>query len=73
MANATIIRTETFGIADRFAALIQDLKDRRARRKLFRATLNEMSVLGDRELRDLGLSRSQLRSIAWEHAYGDQA
>ncbi|CUH63735.1 hypothetical protein TL5118_00593 [Thalassovita autumnalis] len=69
MANASILRTETFGIADRFAALIQDLQERRARRKLFRDTLNEMSALGDRELRDLGLSRSQLRSVAWEHAY----
>lgn len=70
MANATIIRTETFGIADRFAALIQDLQDRRARRKLFRVTLSELQGLGNRELRDLGLSRSQLRSVAWEHAYG---
>jgi uncharacterized protein YjiS (DUF1127 family) len=72
MANATIIRSESFGFSDRFAALIQDLKERRARRKLFRQTLNEMSALGDRELRDLGLSRSQLRSVAWEHAYDGQ-
>jgi uncharacterized protein YjiS (DUF1127 family) len=52
--------------------LIQDLRDRLARRKVYRETINEMSVLSNRELADLGFNRSQLRSIAWEAAYGNK-
>lgn len=31
-----------------------------------RATYNELSALSDRELSDIGLSRAQLRSVAFE-------
>ncbi len=38
--------------------------------RLFRITLNELSKLSTRELDDLGLSRSDLRCVALESAYG---
>ncbi|MCG7494725.1 DUF1127 domain-containing protein [Thalassobius sp. Cn5-15] len=71
MAHAATDRSHSFDIADRFAVLIQDLRDRLARRKVYRKTISEMSVLSNRDLADLGYHRSQLRSIAWEAAYRD--
>ncbi|HVY58975.1 MAG TPA: DUF1127 domain-containing protein [Xanthobacteraceae bacterium] len=44
--------------------------------KLFRAwrrydqSLRELSRLGDRELADIGISRSDIHRIAWENARG---
>ena len=53
-------RTQIFGgIAERFA-----------RYSTYRTTLNELSALSDRELVDLGISRSEVRSIAYRAAYG---
>lgn len=43
---------------------------RRARRRVFRTTLNELQALSNRELADLGLHRSQLRQIALDAANG---
>lgn len=36
------------------------------RNRRFRRTLAELNTLSDRELADLGMSRSMLRSVAWE-------
>ncbi len=61
------------GAADHglFARLKADLYDRLARRRVYRTTLNELSALSNRELADLGLTRSMLRGVAWQAAYGD--
>jgi uncharacterized protein YjiS (DUF1127 family) len=34
----------------------------------YNQSVRELSRLGDRELADIGISRSQISSIAWEHA-----
>ncbi|MEM5519955.1 DUF1127 domain-containing protein [Sulfitobacter sp. AS59] len=39
---------------------------RRKQARVYRATFNELSSLSNRELADLGMSRSQIRSIALE-------
>ena len=67
MAYASDIRTENGGIADRFAALTKKMGARFARYKTYRRTLNELAALSDAELRDLGLCRAQIRSVAYEH------
>jgi uncharacterized protein YjiS (DUF1127 family) len=36
---------------------------------LYRQTVRELSVLTDRELDDLGISRFQIENIAREHAF----
>ena len=69
MALASNIRAENFGYADRFTGFFKQLGERYARHRLYRQTLNEMSALSNRELRDLGLCRAQIKSIAWEHVY----
>lgn len=50
----------------RLAALSARWKSRLERNRRFRNTLNELNALSDRELADLGMSRSMLRSVAWE-------
>ncbi len=36
--------------------------------KRYNASLNELNQLGDRELADIGISRSDIPRIAWESA-----
>ena len=40
-----------------------------AKRKVYRATLSELSALTDRDLRDLGIPRSSIKRLAMEAAY----
>ncbi len=41
-----------------------------AERRLYRATVSELSQLTDRELADLGIHRASIRDIARESVYG---
>ncbi len=66
MAYASDIQNANNGITDRFAALIKNLGARYARYKCFRSTLNELATLSNADLRDLGMCRAQIRSVAWE-------
>jgi uncharacterized protein YjiS (DUF1127 family) len=36
---------------------------------MYRETVRELSVLTDRELNDLGISRFQIESVARQHAF----
>jgi uncharacterized protein YjiS (DUF1127 family) len=36
--------------------------------RAYGTSLNELSLLGDRELADIGISRSDIPRIAWESA-----
>jgi uncharacterized protein YjiS (DUF1127 family) len=49
--------------------LISAVTERQSRFWTYRNCVNELSALSNRELRDLGLHRSQIRSIAYEEAY----
>ena len=53
-------------ISARMAAARADL----GRWRVYRRTLDELSALDDRDLADLGLSRSMIRGVAIEAAYG---
>lgn len=63
---AYINATNTTTLADRLSALVSGFETRRAQRRVYRATFNELSKLSNRELADLGIGRSQIRSIALE-------
>ncbi len=46
------------------------LRDSLERRKVYKATHRELSMLSNRELADLGIPRSHITRIALETAYG---
>ena len=50
--------------------LIQAFKAAFTRRQIYVRTLTELRDLSDRDLNDLGLSRSGITSVAREAAYG---
>lgn len=47
------------------------MQDALAKRKVYRATYHELSMLTDRDLADLGIPRSSIRGLALEAAYGN--
>lgn len=58
------------GLSEMFAAAVRGLVERAEKRLIYRRTLNELSALSSRDLADLGVNRSMLRSIAHQAAYG---
>ena len=53
-------------LSDLRASLAQRLEQYRA----YRSTVSELTMLTDRELNDLGISRADIRSIAQNPVYG---
>lgn len=67
--TALAMRTATWvglpGLANWFKNLNQKLQARRAEKE----TVKQLSVLSDRELQDMGIGRSDIRSIASGNFY----
>ncbi|MTH64924.1 DUF1127 domain-containing protein [Paracoccus shanxieyensis] len=53
-----------------FAVLMGKIRTHFARRALYRQTVRELNDLNGRELADLGISRSMIRRVALEAAWG---
>lgn len=68
MAYATQTSTAGISFGDRIAALRDTFADYAAKRAVYRSTMNELGALNNRELADLGLSRSGIRRVALEAA-----
>lgn len=62
--------TDTLPNDRRKSGLIGKVAQGMARYRTYRRTLGELEQLTDRELADLGISRLQVRSIAYQAAYG---
>lgn len=58
------------GTTGRFATTMNSLRVRMGRYRVYRRTLNELERLSDRDLADLGLTRSMIGSVAADAAYG---
>ena len=69
MAHLSVNTPVTAGLGARLGHVMADIKGRYARYRLYRNTLVEMQSLSDRELADLGLSRSMIRRVAYKAAY----
>lgn len=69
MAYITDTRIAGSSLLAPFRDAFTQLVETAAKRRVYRTTLNELSNLSNRELADLGFSRGQLRSIAYETAY----
>lgn len=68
MAFASDIRRIEANIAAPFYAAYASLKVALARRAVYKRTVAELSTLNDRELSDLGLHHSMIKSLAREEA-----
>lgn len=64
--NSTAANT----LRDRLVARIETARADFAKWRVYRDTVSELSALSNRDLSDLGLSRSMIRSVAIEAAYG---
>jgi len=66
MAHITDIRGSAPGLLARLSTLRNDIAARYARHRVYRTTMAELNALSDRDLDDLGISRSMIRGIARE-------
>lgn len=69
MAAVNHITAHKGSLAANGPGLIDELKLKIARYRLYRETLNELSALSNRELADLGLNRSMIKRLAYQAAY----
>ena len=70
MVFVSEIRSIEAGIVDHVAAAFKRALQHWAQHRLFRQTVNELSSLSGRELADLGIHHSMIKSIAMDAAYG---
>lgn len=70
MATTAYGNTTPATLRDRFSAAAETASAKFAQYRTFRRTKSELNALTDRELSDLGISRSMITSIAMEAAYG---
>ncbi len=64
MAFITANHTATNSFAERASALFAQVSGILAQRKLYNTTFNELQSLSNRDLADLGIHRSMIKSIA---------
>ena len=68
MAFASDNRAVTFGFFDRISAMIASYGEARAQHKIYRETFRELDMLSNKELADIGLNRTMIKSVALEAA-----
>ncbi len=69
MATASHISPVAGNALSAPTAIIDLIKSRFAKYRLYHQTLAELQSLGERELADLGLNRSMLKRVAYQAAY----
>ena len=67
-ASNNIDQTQS-ALTARIGGMFDGLRARRARRRVYRTTFHELSALSNRELADLGLSRTEIRRVAYQAAH----
>lgn len=70
MAYVTTQRAAAPSFFEALANPMASLRLALQRRRVYDQTLRELAALSDRDLADLGLHRSLIRSVAREAAYG---
>lgn len=70
MAYANDIRAYGASLGQRISEFRAAMADRYAKYTVYRTTLDELAGLTNRDLTDLGISRSAIKGIATEAAYG---
>lgn len=67
---AYVNTSRAVGLADRIAAIAGSFRKAIAQRAIYRQTMRELNALSAKELADLGIHHSAIRSLAHEAAYG---
>ena len=70
MAHITTNAGAAPSMADRISTRLATLRADFAKWRVYRRTMGELQALSNRDLADLGVHPSNIRSIAWEAAYG---
>lgn len=70
MTYAITQRGWRFSLSEFAAQLVASVKENRARRAIYNRTLDELRMMSDRDLADIGIARVQIEDIAFEAAYG---
>jgi uncharacterized protein YjiS (DUF1127 family) len=68
MANVSVNAPLTATLTERTSGFAQRLRKSWQEYRVYRQTLDELSALSDRELMDLGMSRSEIRRVSLEAA-----
>jgi uncharacterized protein YjiS (DUF1127 family) len=69
MAYTTTNTSTASLVSGRIAAFFADLAERSEKRRVYRTTFHELNSLSTRDLADLGINRSTIKSVAYEAAY----
>jgi uncharacterized protein YjiS (DUF1127 family) len=69
IATTDVARTYENPAATGLSARFEALRVRFAAWRLYRRTVNELNGLRTADLLDLGIDRSNIRSIAWQSVY----
>lgn len=70
MATASTTHFASITLFDRIRGAYANYKTAQALRTKYNATYHELNKLTDRDLADLGIPRSNIGAIAFEHVYG---
>lgn len=70
MAFTSDIKTYEAGLVERMRREFSRAREMAGKRRVYRQTLNELQGLSARDLDDLGIAPSQLRSVAYAAAFG---
>lgn len=68
MAYATDIRAARFPLIARLSGFRAELAERARKNRVYRETYNELAAMTARDLADIGISRSMIKSVALEAA-----
>ena len=60
----------TSGLRARFQTWLAGRAAHKARMKVYRATVNELSTMSDRDLKDIGINRLLIEQVAHDAAFG---
>ncbi|MFK7876796.1 MAG: DUF1127 domain-containing protein [Paracoccaceae bacterium] len=70
MAFFTVTQSPAASLAHRFQAWKEDMAYALERRRVYNQTYKELASLSNKDLADIGLNWSNIRSVAFEAAYG---
>ena len=69
MTYVNTTQSYDIGLMQRLRNALELVRASAAQRRTYNTTVRELAALGDRDLADLGIHRSNIRAIAYEAAF----